>query len=203
MRFRTRPSLIARLRDLNDAAAWREFEAGYRPFIRQVGVDAGATREALPDLVQDVLLTVVRVIPGFAYDPSRGRFRSWLARIVRSRWGDLARRSRRDANLKLLAGEGPLRRRKPSDGDDCGPATEAIQAAIGMLRATVRVQTWRCFELHVLHGRPAADVARELETSVNAVYVNSMRLMKRVEIEARRILDPGRGHETRPVSAGN
>jgi RNA polymerase sigma-70 factor (ECF subfamily) len=200
MRFRTRPSLIARLRNLEDAAAWREFEASYRPFIRRVGVDAGVPKETLADMAQDVLLTVVRVIPRFAYDPSRGRFRSWLARIVRSRCCDLSRRRRRDARLKTQLAEWVLPGAKISEERDSAPHEEALRAAIDVARSTARPQTWDCFEQHVLKGRPAAEVASEVGTTVNAVYLNSMRMMNRVEAECRRLQDQGQGHESKAVS---
>jgi RNA polymerase sigma-70 factor, ECF subfamily len=201
MRFQTRASLILRLRNLDDVAAWREFAAGYGPFIRRVGFEAGTSSESLPDLVQDVLLTVVRVIPRFAYDPSRGRFRSWLARIVRSRSGDLARKTKRDAALKSRLSDDPLRRRS-FDIEESRSGTGVLQAAVELVRATARPQTWSCFEKHVLQGERAADVANELKTTLNAVYLNSARLMKRVEFEAHRILEQGQGHEARTLSAG-
>jgi len=189
MRFRTRPSLIARLRNLDDETAWREFEASYRPFIRQVGMDAGLPRETLADMAQDVLLTVVRVIPRFVYDPRRGQFRSWLAKIVRSRCSDLARRRRRDAELQSRLADRPWS--KGSDGPESDPAVPEIDAAIEVLRKASRPETWACFEQHVLHGRPAAEVAREVGTTVNAVYLNSMRIVNRVGRECRR--HPGQG----------
>jgi RNA polymerase sigma factor (sigma-70 family) len=200
MRFRTRPSLIARLRNLNDAEAWREFQSSYRPFIRQVGIDAGVRGETLADLVQDVWLTVVRVIPRFAYDPSRGRFRSWLARIVRSRCSDLARKKKRDASLKAQLSSRPVVWPSASDGQDRHPSAVTLRAALDVVRGTTRPRTWRCFEQHVLQSRPAHDVAREAGTTVNAVYLNSMRVMNRVEGECRRRLDEGQGHESRTVS---
>jgi RNA polymerase sigma factor (sigma-70 family) len=200
MRFRTRPSLIARLRDLKDDAAWREFEASYQPFIRQVGVAAGVARETLADMVQDVLLTVVRVIPGFAYDPARGRFRSWLARIVRSRCNDLARRNRRDAALRARLFDLPLAWVEHSEIKQCGSAVDALRTALEVLRRTTRPRSWQCFEQHVLHQRRAADVAQELGATVNAVYLNSARIMTRVEVECRRLLDERQGDESRTVS---
>ena len=200
MRFRTRPSLIARLRNLDDAAAWREFEASYRPFIRQVGVDAGVPRESLADIAQDVLLTVVRVIPRFAYDPARGRFRSWLSRIVRSRCCDLSRRRRREARLKTQVAEWGLPGSKLSGECDSLPGLEVLCAAMAVVRSSARPQTWTCFEQHVLQGRPAADVAPDVGTTVNAVYLNSMRMMNRVEAECRRVQDQGQGHESKAVS---
>jgi RNA polymerase sigma-70 factor (ECF subfamily) len=193
--------LIARLRNLEDAAAWREFEASYRPFIRKVGADAGVSRETLADLVQDVLLTIVRMIPRFAYDPDRGRFRSWLARIVRTRSSDLARKSRRELLL-----ESRLRRRffegtfRPSGMDEGSIRTTALAAALRIVRTGSRDETWQCFQRHILGREPAADVAQSLGISVNAVYLNSMRTMRRVQAECLRVVDQGQRHESGGMS---
>ena len=56
------------------------------------------------------------------------------------------------------------------------------------LRAAVRPdfnqETWDAFEQFALEGRPAADVARELNTSVNAVIKAKARVLKRLREEA-------------------
>ncbi|OAI52362.1 hypothetical protein AYO47_06300 [Planctomyces sp. SCGC AG-212-M04] len=200
MRFRTRPSLIARLRNLEDADAWREFQESYQPFIRRVGVDAGASRETLGDLVQVVLLTIVRVIPRFAYDPDRGRFRSWLARVVRSRCSDLARKNRRDVEVVSQFCEQSFMQHRPEHVDDESQPEAELRAAMAIVRGSARPSTWQCFQQHILDHRPAVEVAQELGVSVNAVYLNSARTLKRVEAECRRLLDQGQGHESRTVS---
>ena len=41
-------------------------------------------------------------------------------------------------------------------------------------------RTWACFERHILGHEPAADVARDLGLTVNAVYVNSSNVLSRV-----------------------
>jgi hypothetical protein len=90
-----------------------------------------------------------------------------------------------------------------SESHDGGPSEAALREALNGLRATTRPKTWQCFEQHVLQHRPAADVARDLGTTVNAVYLNSMRVMKRVEAESHRLLDQGQGHESRTVSVND
>src|SRR5262249_35659303 len=70
----TRASLLVRLRDLRDAAAWREFVELYGPvvygYLRRQGLqDADAS-----DLSQDVLTAVAGAIGRLEYDPARGAF---------------------------------------------------------------------------------------------------------------------------------
>ena len=80
----TRPSLLRRLRDPDDRAAWEEFDRRYREWLirffrrRQVGfADA-------EDLVQRVFASLATGLPGFTYDRSRGRFRDYLFRCARN-----------------------------------------------------------------------------------------------------------------------
>lgn len=81
----TRSSLIARLADVGDNDAWREFASLlYEPFIygqaRRYGMQHADARE----LVQDVLIAVSKALNRFTPDQKRGRFRTWLYAVGRN-----------------------------------------------------------------------------------------------------------------------
>lgn len=183
MTFKTRPSLIARLKNCADDGAWRDFVESYQAFICKVATEAGARRDTLADMAQEVFLTVLRVLPRFTYDPARGRFRHWLACVVRSRCVDAVRRQRRDRTTRRhLVLNGPTAQ---TSSDDDGPEFE-LKRALESVRRSARPESWQCFQQHALEGRRAADVARELQTTENAVYLNSTRLFRRIQAECRR-----------------
>jgi RNA polymerase sigma factor (sigma-70 family) len=106
----TPPSLLQRLREHpGDAEAWRRFDHLYRPLLA-----SWLSRHAIQpadrdDLIQDILAAVVRDMPTFTYDPARGKFRSWLRRIlahrVRHWWRHRAGREYHDAVLDQLEDE--------------------------------------------------------------------------------------------------
>ena len=78
----TRCSLIVKLRDPADSAAWREFVAIYEPLVYRLARRKGLQDADARDLCQDVFQAVARAID--RWDPGRGSFRGWLSRITRN-----------------------------------------------------------------------------------------------------------------------
>src|SRR5450432_4249284 len=90
----TRPSLLARIRDPRDGVAWSEFVDIYGPLVYDYGRRRGLQDADAADLTQDVLRAMATAAGRFAYDPTRGAFRSWLFTVTRRKLLDSARRRR-------------------------------------------------------------------------------------------------------------
>ena len=88
----TRTSLLVRLRADGDPAGWHEFVQLYEPLFYTWARRAGVREHDIPDVVQDVLLKLLRLLPGFEYAPERGRFRAWLGTVCRTAIADWRRR---------------------------------------------------------------------------------------------------------------
>src|SRR5262245_42123731 len=98
----TRPSLVLRLRDASDAAAWAQFVEIYTPLIFAFCRGRGLSEPDAADVSQEVLKAVAGAIPRFQYDPDRSTFRNWLFTVVRSKLNNfLSAQARRPR----LAGE--------------------------------------------------------------------------------------------------
>src|SRR5271155_891581 len=91
----TRASLILRLPRMEDAEAWREFVAIYEPFVHRFARRNGFQDADARELVQNVLLAVVKAVDRWRTDPERARFRSWLFTIARNQFLDLLRKKKR------------------------------------------------------------------------------------------------------------
>src|SRR5260370_19628198 len=91
----TRPSLLVRLRDPQDALAWSQFVDLYGPLIYDFARTQGFQDADAADLMQETLQAVSGAIGRLEYDPKRGSFRGWLFTVVRNKLRNfLAKRQR-------------------------------------------------------------------------------------------------------------
>src|SRR6476620_9269186 len=94
----TRASLLVRLRDRHDQAAWTEFVELYAPVVYGYARKQGLQDADAADLCQEVLRAVAGAVGRLEYDPQRGSFRNWLFTIVRNKLSNW-RRARRNRPL--------------------------------------------------------------------------------------------------------
>lgn len=80
----TQESLLSRVRDVEDDAAWREFDAKYRDLVLRYCRRRGLDPNDGEDVRQLLMMGLARSMRTFAYRPDRGRFRDYLYRGVRN-----------------------------------------------------------------------------------------------------------------------
>ena len=78
----THVSLLARLSDEADRTAWHDFCSRYGEMIRHFARQQQLQPADIDDVLQDVLVALTRSMPGFRYDPAKGKFRSYLKTVV-------------------------------------------------------------------------------------------------------------------------
>src|SRR2546425_13358367 len=87
----TRPSLLLRVRDVNDDAAWSQFVEIYTPLVFGYCRGRGLQEGDAADVAQESMRAVAKAIGKFEYDQQRGqrgKFRNWLLTVVRSKLHD-------------------------------------------------------------------------------------------------------------------
>jgi RNA polymerase sigma-70 factor (ECF subfamily) len=175
----TRASLLVRLRDRGDAAAWREFVSLYAPVVyayarrRQVQ-DADAA-----DLTQEVLRNVMNAARKLEYDPARGSFRAWLFTVTRNKLIDLRERQRRGRGAGGTSAAERIEQQPAPDDEavwDEEFRRRLFSAAAEQVRGEFEPSTWRAFWLTAVEDKKPADAAAELGMSVGAVYVAKSRV---------------------------
>ena len=94
----TRATIFLRLKSDDTSTreiAWSDFRARYAPVIAGFAIKLGVKTQDIDDIIQDVMLGFFAASPTFVYDPSKGRFRSYLKvctmRVLRDRAGKTAR----------------------------------------------------------------------------------------------------------------
>src|SRR5262249_39165039 len=80
----TRASLLLRLTDRADEAAWQEFAKIYTPVVYRLAIRRGLQHADAEDLSQQVLASVAKAIDRCENDPARAKFRTWLHRIAQN-----------------------------------------------------------------------------------------------------------------------
>jgi RNA polymerase sigma-70 factor (ECF subfamily) len=185
----TRASLLARLGDPEDRAAWQQFVELYGRliygFVRQRGLqDADAA-----DLTQEVLIAVSQAMPRWRYDPKQGTFRGWLFGITRHK---LARFLKRRQSQAVGSGDTEMRLRLEEEPN---PELEAawekeyqqqvFRLAAEQVRERFAPKTWQAFWQTAVEGRTAAAVAAELGMSLGALYVARSRVLARLSEQVR------------------
>lgn len=180
----TQPSLLVRIRQPQDTAAWRQFAQTYAPLIYGHLRKRGLQDADAADVAQDVLRSVATRIGQFDYDPARGSFRGWLLSVVHSRLADFRRRGQRQ---RALLEEAANQAGEASAADtaewNLDYERQIFHAAAERVRGDFGESAWRAFWLAAVEGKAAKEIAAELDLSPAAVYLAKARVMKRIREE--------------------
>jgi RNA polymerase sigma-70 factor (ECF subfamily) len=186
---RTPVSLLEQLRHTADQEAWRRFVRLYTPLLYHWARRLTRQDQDAADLVQDVFAVLVQKLPHLHYDPHK-RFRGWLWTVLLNKWRD-ARRHHSPAPLSWNAGApaevaGP----DPAEAFDEAEYHRLLAVrALRLMQAEFQPTTWKACWEHAVAGRPAAEVARDLGISANAVYLATSRVLSRLRQELKGLLD--------------
>lgn len=183
----TRPSLLLRIRDPRDAEAWKCFVDVYTPLVYGHCRQRGLQPMDAEDVTQTVLLQVSQAIRKFEYDSARGRFRDWLGTVTRNEINRSLKKAARAVQGQGGSDTAQVLDSVPADTQDT-EWTESFNAhiwrtALERSRRHFEERTWRAFEMSWNERRPAAEVARELNLDLPAVYRAKDRVLQRLRQE--------------------
>lgn len=182
-------SLLERLRLPDQHEAWQRFVALYTPLLFHWARRVGLTSADAADLVQEVLLLLVRKLPDFVYQPGK-RFRGWLWTVLVHKYRE-TRRRRDPANVAV----GPEHLSAVAAPDDLAEISEAeyrenlVRQALRLMQVDFQPITWRACWESVVEGKSAETLASELGISPGAVRAAKFRVLSRLRCELRGLLD--------------
>ena len=177
---RTVSSLFRLMADPNDVFAWERLVARHQERIQGWCRRWGAQAADAEDISQMILCKLLEQISSFQYDPSKGKFRSWLKTIARNTWLNVRQRPQ----LALLTEE------SCEDYVDLFQEIwerELFHEALSRVSPLLDEQTWRTFELYVLEGRTAEEVSRLTGKSKSAIYMVKYRVTSMLTGEIERL----------------
>ena len=185
----TRPSLLLRIRDREDSAAWEAFDAIYRPMLFRFARSRGLEEADTDDVVQQCMASIQAHIESFDYDPDKGRFKSWLRTMVNNRIRNLLR-DRREKQADTREFENVL---DPADTPEEAFERLWMQQhlwhCLRQVQAEVEQATFKAYQYYVIEQRPIDEVCRELNLTTNQIYTIKWRLTEKVSAKMKELLD--------------
>ena len=181
----TRPSLILRVRDPNDADAWNQFATLYRPVILRLARRKGIQAADAEDLAQQVLLSVAGAIERWKPDQQRARFRTWLQTIVRNAILNAVQRRSPD---QAAGGDSDAERFENNQNtrtDDEETLRdeyrrELFLQAAQQIHAEFAEETWDSFWKTAVQGIDIETLSAQSDRTRGSIYASRSRIMKRL-----------------------
>jgi len=192
----TQHTLIARLRDPSDEAAWSRFENGYRELVVRFAMRQGLQQSDAEDVAQSVFQSLLSAMKGFTLDKSKGRFRDYLFRAVRN---EISRQSAKPrpkaASEGLVEVKSSGGRAAPTELDQAADFSAELEAqrhfehewidhhfrmAFTEIRRTFSPDSVAIFE-RLLAGTSVESTAEAFATTTQAVHKVKQRIRDRMQ----------------------
>jgi len=167
-------TLLGRLQNDADQAAWTEFVRHYGAMILRWCGKWGLQQADAEDVTQTVLVRLAERMRSFRYDPTRS-FRGYLKTLTHYAFCDLLESRKKPGAgsgdsvvfqlLKSVEARDDLVKRLAVDYDQ-----ELLQEAMVRVKERVEPHTWEAFRLTALEGLSGAEAAERLGLKVPTVF---------------------------------
>ena len=150
-------------------------------------IKSGLTDAEAQDAVQETLISVMKSLPSFEYDPKKGSFKVWLLNQTKWRISDQKRKRQRE--IEHRRGESSATDETATVervADPAGVELEAmwdeewernlIGAAIERVKKKVDPRQYQIFDLYVFKGWTVSRVAATLRVNPGRVYLSKHRI---------------------------
>jgi RNA polymerase sigma-70 factor (ECF subfamily) len=189
----TRVTLLDRLRDPRDQAAWGEFVGLYGPLVFDFARRRLPQDEDAADVMQEVLSAVMQG----RYQRPKGRFQKWIVTVLLNKIRDFhSAQARRCAVLAGSASAASVPPESPGAEEeewDQERQRHLFRAAAERVRLRTNPVHWDAFVRTALQNQSGQEVAGALQVSLTNVYAIKSRLMKEIKEEIHRFGEADEG----------
>ncbi len=188
----TRHSLIVRLKSEQNELAWRDFVCAYERFLTQLIRRQGVPDRHVPDVIQQILMTIAKSIDRWQDDGNAASFRRWLTTVSRNVTIRFMTRERKQAGAvggsDLIAQLQQIED-KPDEQSVRMYEHELIVWAAEQVRHEFLESSWKAFWATTIEARPVDVVAKELGLSTGSIYMSRSRIMARIRTRVAEVSD--------------
>jgi RNA polymerase sigma-70 factor (ECF subfamily) len=175
----------ARLPAASPSKHGSSFTGSAPPFFTVMHLVFHAPEADLTDFLQEVWTELIKTLRSFRYDRERGRFSSWLYRVVRSKAIDLLRRRTRrpPLNLSSVSQEAiESREDDPATACERNNQQEQVRQVLTQLRQEVSPNNYRLFYLRWIEGRSMEEIGAALGLAPKQVRFRHHRLKRKFQL---------------------
>jgi len=189
--FETRHTLIYRAKNLNDEDAWRDISDYYRGFVYSILKKMMVNEGALDDLNQEVLISLMSKLK--QYDQSKGKFRSWLGKLVANQVKNYFRSNASETRKRNIYAE-DLLSEELQNQDNLNVLIEKewsdyiTQKALDEIRESFKGKALDVFTLS-LAGRSVVEIEQLTQLKPSSIYTLRNRVKAAMVSTIKRIID--------------
>ena len=195
----TRSSVIRAVADTENEAAWQRFFDLYAGFVFSIARSKGLNDTDADDIVQMVFVDLMRNLLSFKYDREKGRFRSYLAALVKWRVIDRLKAVRRDADLKadFMEEAKSAATTEDEDFEEREWQSAAMEETLRRIKPEVRPEHYAAFVASAVEGQDTDVVTKLYGISRDSLY----QIRKRLTVKLREKLAEVRAEMDAPSIA--
>ena len=177
----THKSLLVRLANREDAA-WVEFCNRYGELIQNFARQRGLQEPDRKDILQEVLFSLWKSMPGFEYDPSKGKFRSYLKTVVVHAVYRKSCQIGREESLEDVgtAVAAAMADKHIEDSWEHEWRQYHLRRAMREIEGEFNQTDRTAFDLYALEGQDVSEVGAVLGMNKDAIYQAKSRIKKRL-----------------------
>ena len=195
----TRSSVLRAVANTENEAAWQRFFDLYAGFVFSIARSKGLNDTDADDIVQMVFSDLARNLPSFKYDREKGRFRSYLAALVKWRVIDRLKAVRRDADLKadFMEKAKSAATTEDEDFEEREWQSAAMEETLRRIKPEVRPEHYAAFVASAVEGQDTDVVTKLYGISRDSLY----QIRKRLTVKLREKLAEVRAEMDAPSIA--